>query len=106
MAREEVPSEVTGNPFITGIYDMKKKAIAFEGKIKLTLTNSGVGEGSWSYTLSGLDAEGNELTKTDNLPIRLNGNKRNDFRCKYRCVSSKKSTRRMQHGPMNLTQKA
>ena len=68
MAREEVPSEVTGNPFITGIY-AEEEGLAFEGKIKLTLTNSGVGEGSWSYTLSGLDAEGNELTKTDTLPI-------------------------------------
>ena len=64
MAREEVSSEVTGNPFITGIY-AEEEGLAFEGKIKLTLTNSGVGEGSWSYTLSGLDAEGNELTKTD-----------------------------------------
>ena len=68
MAREEVSSEVTGNPFITGIY-AEEEGLAFEGKIKLTLTNSGVGEGSWSYTLSGLDAEGNELTKTDTLPI-------------------------------------
>ena len=68
MARKEVSSEVTGNPFITGIY-AEEEGLAFEGKIKLTLTNSGVGEGSWSYTLSGLDAEGNELTKTDNLPI-------------------------------------
>ena len=68
MAREEVSSEVTGNPFITGIY-AEEEDLAFEGKIKLTLTNSGVGEGSWSYTLSGLDAEGNELTKTEPLPI-------------------------------------
>ena len=44
---------------------IEEEGFAFEGKINLTLTYSDVGEGSWSYTLSGLDAEGNELTKTD-----------------------------------------
>ena len=62
MDRESNTIDVMGNPFITGIYNEEEAGVGFTSadKIKITVTYNG--GGSWSHTLRGLDAQGNETS--------------------------------------------
>lgn len=66
MVRKTVNSATVGNPAITGIYDVEVAKVTvpeFEGaeKINISLKYTSGDPGSWSYTLKGLDKDGNEI---------------------------------------------
>ena len=72
MIRENVQNGTSGNPAITGIYNKESALEENEGfesaeKMNITLTYN---SGSWSYTMTGLDGDGDEL----NPPVTHNGN--------------------------------
>ena len=63
MVRENVQNGTSGNPAITGIYNMESALeengdFANAEKMSITLTYN---SGSWSYTMTGLDGDGDEL---------------------------------------------
>lgn len=66
MLRKSVNGTTVGNPAVTGIYDVEaiKTSVpefANAEKISISLKSNGGDSGSWSYTLTGLDADGQAI---------------------------------------------